>query len=313
METINQTREMPGGIFSQDWWLDAVAPGGWGEVRVEKGGTLYARLPYVTRKKWGLRIMDMPPLTQTLGPHLRSYDGKYANRLAEEKELMTELAGKLPPFDIFQQNFHYSITNWLPFYWLGFKQTTRYTYVLEDLSDLGAVWDGFEKKIRTSIRKAEKQLTIRDDLDLDRFIALNEMVFARQGRKPPYARSVIERIDHACRTRNRRKMFFAQDAAGRVHAAVYLVWDERSAYYLMGGADPELRDSDATSLCLWEAIKFSSRVTRSFDFEGSMLENVEPFFRAFGGVQKPYFQITKIKSPIIGSAFDVWMRFRNKK
>jgi hypothetical protein len=43
-------------------------------------------------------------------------------------------------------------------------------------------------------------------------------------------------------------MFFAQDAEGRIHAALYLVWDASYAYYLLGGADPRLRGSGAQSL-----------------------------------------------------------------
>ena len=40
-------------------------------------------------------------------------------------------------------NFHYSITNWLPFYWQGFNQTSYYTYLLEELSDLEKIWTEF--------------------------------------------------------------------------------------------------------------------------------------------------------------------------
>ena len=50
------------------------------------------------------------------------------------------------------------------------------------------------------------------------------------------------------------------------HAGVYIVWDSNSAYYIMGGGDPELRSSGATTLCMWEAIKFSASVTACFDF-----------------------------------------------
>jgi hypothetical protein len=83
-----------------------------------------------------------------------------------------------------------------------------------------------------------------------------------------------------------------------LHAGIYVVWDEQSAYYLMGGGDPELRSSGATSLCMWEAIKFVSTKTKSFDFEGSMIERVERFFRAFGAIQTPYFSITKTDSRV---------------
>ena len=53
---------------------------------------------------------------------------------------------------------------------------------------------------------------------------------------------------------------------------------------------------EAFHLCLWEAIKFASTVTNKFDFEGSMIESVEKYFRSFGAVQKPYFTITKTPS-----------------
>ena len=60
----------------------------------------------------------------------------------------------------------------------------------------------------------------------------------------------------------------------------------------MGGSDPDIRSSGANSLCLWEAIKFSKIVTKSFDFEGSMIEPIERFMRAFGSSQTPFFEVS---------------------
>ncbi len=286
----------PVSIFSQPWWLDAVAPGRWGEARVKKSGELYARLPYMIKRAGRKTILGMPQLTQTLGPWLRPYPGKYAGRLAEEKELMMELIQLLPPHHIFQQNFHYSITNWLPFYWAGFEQTTRYTYTIDNLTEPNTIWENMEKNIRTDIRKAEKSLIVRDDLELDQFMPLHRMVFSRQGKALPYPPELVERIDRACSERGCRKIFFAEDSNGRLHAAVYIIWDNLSAYYLMGGGDPEVRSSGATSLCVWEAIKFASTVASRFDFEGSMIEPIEKYFRAFGAVQTPYFRVWKFNS-----------------
>jgi hypothetical protein len=283
-------------IFSQPWWLEAVVPGSWGDVTIEQAGEIQARLPYYLRKHRGLTMLTMPPLTQTLGPWLRHSSEKYSNQLSREKELMTGLIEKLPPFDFFQQNFHHSIQNWLPFNWAGFEQTTRYSYRIENLSDMDEVWEGFRKNIRTDIRKAQKTLEIRADRGLNDFINLNKMTFERQGLALPYSHELLARLDHACCERGCRKILVAQDGQGRLHAGIYLVWDAQAAYYLMGGSDPELRNSGATSLLVWEAIQFAAGVTRSFDFEGSMIESVERFFRAFGALQKPYFQVTKVNS-----------------
>ena len=71
----------------------------------------------------------------------------------------------------------------------------------------------------------------------------------------------------------------------------------QSAYDLMGGSDPSLRTSGAMSLLMWEAIKFAGQVTRRFDFEGSMLQPVERFFRAFGGRQVRFPRLTRGRHP----------------
>jgi hypothetical protein len=291
-------------LFSQPWWLDAVAGDqAWDVAVVESGGHMMASMPYVRRRRLGFEISNQPPLTQTLGPWLRPSSAKLAKSMSQQKDLMEALIGQLPPFDQFSQNWHYGQTNWLPFFWKGFQQTTRYTYALADLRDEQLLWKGLNENIRREIRKASARfsLRVRDDLGLAAFLDLNRKVFARQGKALPYPESLVHRLDQACETRACRKILIAEDPEGRAHAGVYLVWDENSAYYLIGGGDPELRASGAASLCMWEAIRHSATVTRRFDFEGSMLEPVERFFRAFGAEQVAYFQVHRTRSKLIRS------------
>jgi hypothetical protein len=280
-------------IFQQRWWLDAVAPGAWSAVEIRQEGELKARLPYVIERRWGLTVLRQPQLTASLGPWIKLSEPKYATRLTQQKELYSELIEQLPAHDYFSQNFHYSVENWLPFYWKGFQQTTRYTYVIENLSNMDQVRSAFQENIRYDIRKATKKLRVHSEYGIDKFLDVNAATFARQGLTLPYSRDFVFRLDDACSKRSTRKIFFAEDASGRVHAAVYIVWDEQTAYYLMGGGDPELRTSGGGTLALWEAIKFSQQVSRRFDFEGSIIEPIERFFRAFGARQVPYFHVTR--------------------
>ncbi len=285
-------------LFGQPWWLDAVArPGNWGEARVESGGRLQARLPYRFRKRYGCIVLTTPPLTQHLGPWFAPSNAKYATELAKQKDLVEELISKLPRHHVFRQNFHHSVTNWLPWYWQGFEQTTRYTYVLDDLGSEKCLWDCMQSKIRSDIRKAQNRfgLEVRTDLGLDVLLSVCQKTFQRQDRNG-LPEQVVHRIYDACEKQGAGRAFFAVDEQNRVHAAQYLVWDERTAYYLLGGGDPELRNSGAHSLTMWEAIKFASTVSNSFDFEGSMVEPIERFFRAFGARQAPYHQVTGINN-----------------
>jgi Acetyltransferase (GNAT) domain len=272
-------------LFEQPWWLDAVAPGRWGEILVRHGDQVAARWPYVLSKRYGLTAMSMPPLTPTLGPWLTIRDAKYCTELGREMELLEELIARLPPVDYICQALSPLISNWLPFYWAGFEQTTQYTYRLFDISSPDAIWKGMHNNIRRDIRKAEKRVAVRSDLSIDEFLSMVEMTFRRQGKSLPYKRELVYRLDAACASHKSRRMFFAEDAAKRIHAAAYIVWDRNAAYYLMGGGDPELRNSGAHSLVLWKAINFCASVTTSFDFEGSVLRPVEHFFRRFGGQQ----------------------------
>ena len=78
----------------------------------------------------------------------------------------------------------------------------------------------------------------------------------------------------------------------------------------MGGGDPKLRKSGATSLLLWEAINRQPLGVQVFDFEGSMIEPIERFFRAFGAVQTPYFEITHVKSKLFERLKTVRLLFK---
>lgn len=280
-------------IFSEDWWLDAVAGDNWDVCLVEKGGVVIATMPYTCSSRLGMTVISKPALTQTLGPWIRPTNAKYAKQLSTEKELMGMLIDQLPEYAYFNQTWHHSMQNWLPFFWRGFEQTTRYTYVIENLSDIDNVWNNFETKIRTDIRKAENKynVKVRTDLSINDFIALNKMTFSRQGKAMPYSPSFIIKMVTEAKKRNQCQWFIAQDDKGQNHAGVLIIWDEQSAYYLMGGGDPELRNSGATSLCMWEAIQFASTVSKSFDFEGSMIESIERFFRGFGAIQTPYYML----------------------
>ena len=288
-------------VFFSDWWLDATAgEGNWGCCEIKQNNEVIALLPWSMRKnRYGLKIITQPRLTQVLGPWLSEppSNTKYATKLSRQKELLGRLIEQLPEYDIYNQNFSPEITNWLPFYWKGFEQTTRYTYRLLKLGDSEFLWSGFQDKVKTDIRKATKQgISVERSLDINAFLDINELTFLRQGIKPPYKRSYVKRIFEACKMNEAGAIFFARGKDGRIHAGNLLVWNESCAYYLMGGGDPELRNSGATSLAMWEAIKFASSVSRIFDFEGSMMEPIERFFRGFGAVQTPYFAISHIRS-----------------
>jgi hypothetical protein len=301
-------------VFEQPWWLDTVAPGRWGAAEVRQGEQIVARLPYVLRRRFGLTMIVQPPYTQTLGPWLAPTTGTNAARQSKEKRLIAQLVEGLPAFDHFRMNLSPAMTNWMPFYWAGFQASVRYTYRLEDLSDLDRIHGDFEDHVRRSIKKAEATVAIDHHFPIDDLLRLDAATYARQGLPSPTPPDFIRRLDAACAARGARRILGAVDAAGRVHAALLVVWDDRAMYALINAHDPELRTSGSNSLLYWEAIRLASQVSRVFDFEGSMIEPVEHFIRGFGGKLTPFFVISRsgFRARSLLAARSTWQGVRQR-
>ncbi|MFT0547432.1 GNAT family N-acetyltransferase [Allopusillimonas ginsengisoli] len=290
-------------LFSRAWWLDAAAgKDDWNVVLIEEDGSIVAAMPYAIQHRFGFTLLTHPPLTQTLGPWLKPSTMKNSKQLSRQKELMAALIAGLPPFDYYAQRWHYSNTNWLPFYWAGFKQTTRYTYVIDDLSDLSAVFAGFSAGKRKDIKKAEKSVTVKFDISAEEFYSNHKMTLAQQNAKISYPFEVFKRMYDSGYQRNSACTIAAYDGHNNLHAALFIVWDQNSAYDLISTIDPRYRNSGAASLLVHEAILHVSTKTKKFDFEGSMIEPVEHSFRQFNTVQVPYFAVSKSRSKALAIA-----------
>ncbi|MCI6413336.1 MAG: GNAT family N-acetyltransferase [Butyricimonas virosa] len=304
-------------IFSTPWWLDAVCgPENWDVILVEKGNEIVASFPYYMKKgKLGMKYITMPILTQKLGSYIKyPANQKYSSRLSYEKEIMLEIINQLPPSDYFNVHFDYRYSNWLPFYWKDFQQTTRYTYVLEDISDPEHVFSCFEHSKRKNIKKAIKEVEIFYDLPCEDFYENHKMTLQKQGEVISYSYEIFERIYKGIYANNAGRVIYCKDSEGNIHAALLVIWDNESAFDLISTIDPSYRNSGAATLLVYEMIKLLSGKVNKFDFEGSMIEGVEESFRKFGTIQKSYFRIYKQNSrkcKLIHAVKDFVHAFRN--
>lgn len=284
-------------IFSQDWWLDAACgTDRWKPLLIESNNRIMASMPLYFPLP---SICLMPDYTQTLGLvfHDEIQEKKYSSRIARRHSIGQSIVNALRAYSFFDQRFHYSYTDWLPFYWDGYKQTTRYTYVLDGISDQKRLNEQMSQNIRRNIRKAQDKfgITVRKGISIDELLRVQNSSFDRQEKKNKQSEAVLRRLIEAATARNQGDIWGGYDKEGRLHAAVFVVWQPSSAYYIAGGGDSSLRHSGAHALVLWKAIQDTSAYTDRFDFEGSMLPGVERFFREFGATQYPYFAISKGK------------------
>jgi hypothetical protein len=288
-------------VFSQPWWLDAVCgPDAWNVALVEERGAIAAAMPYHLTRRMGFRIINMPPMTQVLGPHLVRRDfPSHQERLSVEKQLFAQLIAQLPVADYTYIQMHYRYTNWLPFFWAGFTQTTRYTYVIPDLSDLALVVKRFDYSKKKHIRKSSGQVKVSFDVGAEEFYSNHKLTLRKQGKNIFYSQKLFERMHSAVYANASGRTIGARDAAGNLHAALFVIWAPEGAYDLISTIDPDYRSSGAATLLVHDVIRHVAAFTNRFDFEGSMGEGVESSFRRFGSVQMPYSAVKHVRSPIL--------------
>lgn len=297
-------------IFSRYWWLDTACggPAYWDVLLIEQKGQVQAALPFYVPAPG---VISMPPFTQTMGPWFapEPQDAKYTHTLGKRQALCKEFTDALKKYPHFLQNFNYRITDWLPFYWEGYKQTTRYTYLLNNIGDEKSLWENMSSNIRRNITKAREKhnIIVKKGISVDEFLKIQTLTFERQKLSAPKNSDTLKNIILACRQRNQGDLWGAYDNKGNLHAVAFIAWQKSSAYYLAGGGDPALRSSGAHSLLLWECIRFAAQHTSVFDFEGSMIPGVERFFREFGAIQTPFFTITKGKLSLI---YRAWLKLK---
>ncbi|MFT5167640.1 MAG: hypothetical protein ACI8P3_002878 [Saprospiraceae bacterium] len=298
-----QETELP--IFARPWYLDAVcqaATEDWDVVLVEKSEKIIASLPYQIKKSGPFSVSTMPFLTKFLGPYL----SRNFRSSSQAHKAIKALIEQLPPFAFFNQNCFYDLKDWLPFYWKGFQQTTQYSYIIDDLSDLDKVYNNFSADYRNNkIKKAKETIRVVMDRSIEEYYEVEAMSFKRQGLAFPFSLEYLKNYDKTISAQNARRLFFAIDDKDQIHSVLYLLIDHDRAYYHMAGDNPELRSSGAGILLVWEAIQYTKneRGLNLFDFEGSTIKTIERVRRQFGARQVPYFNISKY-----GSKLYQWMR-----
>ena len=75
-------------------------------------------------------------------------------------------------------------------------------------------------------------------------------------------------------------------------AATFCVHDKKTAYYLFGGYDVLNKHHGAGVSTMWNCMMHAKREGLNiFDFEGSMIPEVEKYFREFGGELIRYYRV----------------------
>ena len=292
-------------LFQQHWWMDTVCQGKEWDVAIaeDSNGNLLAAMPYLLRQRFGLRYILQPQLTPFNGPYYNYPSGIHQQRLPDfEKQAVDQLVDHLKSLHIgyFQQCLSPEVTNWLPFYWHGFTQTTRYTYRIPDISHPDIVFENFDKRKERQrrIRQIIDRYTVDADISPEAFASFHQAYWLSHGKRDLLSKQLMVSVMQTSIARNQGLILGLRDSSGELTVAWFVVYDSHCAYALLSAMSPRRSDSGATPLLIWRLIQHLSPLTQAFDFEGSMNQSTAYFYRSFGAVQVPYMQISYMPNPI---------------
>jgi hypothetical protein len=280
-------------VFEQPWWLDIVAAGKWNEAVVKAEDKVIARLPYVISKG----VITLPYYTQTLGiwmdESVRAFK-KGNDQYYQQKKIISILLEQLPTNKRIDFIFNCANDYILPFRWEGFNIEPTFSYRITELKSMEEIGGNFSKSIQRDINKAQRNFILDDSVDsVEEFIELQNMTYSRQKRRNPidnnFTRNVIKKaiaFEHG-------KLLIARDKRGIAHAGSFVLYDKNVCYHLLSGQDTRFGNDCAMPFLLHNEIAFALKNSRIFDFEGSMVEEIEQVYRRYGGKQVINWHVSK--------------------
>ncbi len=299
LQFCTENKDVP--LFLQPWWMDAVCKENarWEVFLYEEHDEVKGVFVCYFVSKMGLKMIIQPQLTQYNGVWLVHDNSATSNeKIQFEKKALSHLLLQLKnfKFDFFSQSFPPNFSNWLPFYWQGFSQTTRYTYQLDFTNPPEYYFKRFSHAKKKQIRKNEDNLLVNNELNGEEFYSHLANYHKSKGKKVFFSKETFLKIYNASKERNQGKIIAISDSKGNIHTALFVVWDKVRAYNLMSTIHPQFRSSGASTLVVYEAIKQMYKKVDFFDFGGSMEKDIENSISQFSAEQIPYFLIKKYNS-----------------
>lgn len=291
-------------IYSKPWWLDAICgEDNWDVWIYELGNDILAAMPYYVETRGHYRYITKAPFTQINGIQFSGINGnaKRQTIAAMEEKIINAACDYIESLkiDVYEQQYPYTFKNWQPFYWRNYKSILRYTYVIPYDKSMDVVKDEISSKYKGHIKKGQRSTEILSDFDKSLFKTEHEKIFLRQNLPDPLSNAMWERMYGECKKRDKGITLAAVDENGNIHGVMFLVWDEKAIYLLLGGYMPEYAWSQAYPALTYHAISLSRKMGLGFDFEGSMIKRIACSMREYGGIPMPYFRIRKVFNPDI--------------
>ena len=269
------SRSVNSRIYAFSWYLNCVADS-WG-VLVYKD--YEAVMPLPIKSKYGIKYVFLPPWVQQLGVFSK-------NNIPEE--LLLEFIMGIPK-KFKQINIYLNSKNQLS------QQNIkiRNNYILNLNNPYDKIIKSFSKGRRSSIKQAEQfNLQIENTTDLSVLVNLFLHVKnKRVTRNFDFKR--LEKIKEKLHPLKKLKTYHVRNIDKELLGGAVFLFDENRITYLFSVVNEKGKEKQAMSFLINYMINSHANSNFIFDFEGSMIKNLEGFFKSFGAEKEIYYHFNQ--------------------
>ncbi len=240
------------------------------------------------KKKWGLKMLITPPFASHCGLFLVHSKDSVFGVQSDKKKVLEAMCTFLQA-----SSYHYikldlpvSFDDIQPAIWKGMSYSVKYTYRLDLKRSKEDLWNNLHPNIRRKIEQTHEDgdyAVSHIKEDRNRVRDLFTAALKRTGGKwdDELLGSILSSEALQFST-----LYLQKDlVAAALHAG-----NGTTAFYLFGSNDREKSGTKGGARVIWESILLAKEQGyQVYDFEGSMIEGVEYFFRSFGGTITPTF------------------------
>lgn len=254
-------------VYAEYWYLDVVANGNW-ECLVY--GDYEVLMPIPFQRKFGLKFIIQPPYCQQLGVF-------YSKEISIE--LFQKFEQKLHKYRV--RAYHFNEENTTKFHPKGER---RINYVLDLNPSYEELKRGFSKSTKWNLKQFEKSETSIQDgkYSLKKIVDLKVATSLK-----PFSEKLLFDCFQVLANHNRLKVLHIY-VEGNMEAYACFVHSGNRWIYLSAATKEQGKKIAAPTGFLHEMIQQYSHQDFELDFEGSMIPQVNYFFKGFGGNPNEY-------------------------
>ncbi len=283
-----------GSVFNQAEWLqlygDRILVLGLYNLNDE----LIGAFNFYKAIKFGMAYLIVPPYSPSNGLFFINPAENNSNRITFEKAVHESICKWLNAQRVLLKisAFPFTTNDTQVYFWNKYKVIPNYSYRLSLDQSAEQLFSGLTSEKRKSVRRAEKdkiEIKLCEDYQIVKELILK--TFDRKDKK--VSMEFLDKILFKFATKENSFAYVAYQN-NKPSGCTYCLISGDTTYYLFGGYDISNKHHGSGVSCMWHSILHAKDLgLKIFDFEGSMLPEVEKYFREFGGDLVPYYTIQK--------------------